>query len=184
MGGVRKKQGWYPDSKRIEVTTLYAALGNVVRCAELAKIPECTIRSWKKQPWFVDLLREIREENNDKLDAKFTQILEKSLDLVEDRLDNGDPHVLRDGTIIRKPVAIRDLSIVNAISVDKRQILRKEPTTIAAVGGSIDEKLNKLAQAFTALANKQEIQPVEEPAIEDVEFEEVTEGEAPPTEPT
>ena len=46
-----------------------------------------------------------------------------------DRLENGDYHVLKDGTLIRKPINYRDLSVGAAIAYDKRCLGRGDPTS-------------------------------------------------------
>lgn len=161
-----------PDTKRIEVATLYACLGSVNKVAELSGVNQTTIRDWRKQEWFVQLLDEIRNENNDKIDVKFTETINKSLDLISERLDNGDPHVTKTGEIIFVPVKIRDLALVSAINVDKRQILRNKPTAITQQQAvPVLDKLDQLAKAFTELANKKEIPVPQE--ITDVEYTEV-----------
>lgn len=161
-----------PDTKRIEVATLYACLGNVNRVAELAGVSSSTVREWRKEEWFVKLLDEIRNENNDKIDVKFTETIGTALDLIGERLENGDSYVTKTGEIIKVPVKIRDLALVAAINIDKRQILRNKPTAITQQQVTpVVDKLDELAKAFTALANKKEIVVPQE--IVDVEYTEV-----------
>lgn len=163
------------DEKRIEAATLYAVLGHIAKVAELTGLHETTIRAWRKEEWFVKLLDEIRNENNDKIDVKFTETIAKSIDLISKRLDDGDPYVTKSGEIINVPVKIRDLALVAAINIDKRQILRNKPTAITQQQATpVLDKLDQLAQAFTALANKKEI--VVPQTIEDVEYEDVVES--------
>lgn len=149
------ERGIYPEEKRIEAVTIYAATGHFGKTAELTKVPEHLIRQWRKQDWFKELLNEVRAENNEKLDAKFTEIVEKSLEQLVDRVENGDYHVLRDGSTVRKPIAAKDLSLVAAINVDKRQLLRGEPTSrsesVDKVVGPV-ERLENLAKTFEDLA--------------------------------
>lgn len=150
------ERGIFPDEKKIEAVTMYAITGHFGRTSELTSIPEYTLRQWRKQEWFQDLLKEIRVENNEKIDAKFTDIVDKSLDQLTDRVTNGDFHVLRDGTLIRKPITAKDLSLVAAINIDKRQLLRGEPTSRSESVGTIEEKavsrLENLAKTFEDLA--------------------------------
>src|SRR5437016_2993532 len=54
------EKGIYPEEKRIEAVTLFAATGNFSMVAELSKIPEHLVRSWRKTEWFQALLHEIR----------------------------------------------------------------------------------------------------------------------------
>lgn len=149
-------KGIYPEEKRIEAVTIYAATGNFGITAELSKVPETTIRSWRREEWFSDLLNEIRQENNDKIDQKFNDIIDGALDQLQDRVINGDHKVLKDGKIVRVPINARDLSIVAAINVDKRQLLRGLPTSRSESTSKIEDKqvdrLERLAETFENLA--------------------------------
>lgn len=157
-GGLTAKgieKGMYPEEKKIEVVTVYATTGNAELTEELTKVSVPTIKKWKKEAWFQNYLQEIREENGQKLDAFFTRIAEKALQAVEDRIANGDFHVTRDGDVIRKPMSGKDLSLVTAINIDKRQLLRGEPTSRSeSVGGNLPvvTKLENLAKTFEDLA--------------------------------
>lgn len=159
FGGLKAKgieKGIYPEEKRIEAVTVYAATGNFRTTSELTKVPEHTVRAWRRQEWFLSLLNEIRNENNDKIDIKFTEIMDTALDQLQDRLVNGDHKVLKDGSVVRVPVTARDLSIVAAINTEKRQLLRGLPTSRSESVSKEDEKqvgrLEKLAETFENLA--------------------------------
>ena len=69
------KKGYYSDKERIEVVALYAATGSVRRVADLTRVSEGAIRGWLKEPWFHELLEEIRDENDHLIDAKFNEII-------------------------------------------------------------------------------------------------------------
>ena len=171
--GITKKQGWYPDEKRIEVVSLYACIGNPNDISSLTGVPVGTIQTWRRESWFRELLEEIRDENNEKLDAKFTQIVEKAQDLIQDRLENGDFVVTKLGELIRKPINARDLALVGAITVDKRQIIRNKPTSIQEQQVTpVLGRLEQLAETFKSLANKKELKLIAS-EIEDIEFVEV-----------
>lgn len=166
------EKGIYPEETRIRACTLFAALGKVQEVSELADVPAKTINAWRKTQWWRDLLLEIREENNELLDAKLSEALELSLNLIIDRLKEGDFAFNKKGELVRKPVGIRDLSLVNAISVDKRQLLRGLPTSrTESVSGS---NLDKLAEAFTKLANARKLNAVQESGTKEVDVREQT----------
>jgi hypothetical protein len=163
MTGIKKREGWYPDEKRIEVASLFACLGDAVVVGELAKVPPATVKTWRNQDWFKTLLEEIRDENNQKLDAKFTEIVQKCQEQILDRLEHGDCVLLRDGTEVRKKINAKELALVGAITVDKRQIIRNKPTSISQSvnsEGISDDKLKQLAKTFIELVNKQEIKTI------------------------
>lgn len=158
QGLVRKgmERGIYPEKKKLEAVGLYAALGQVKKVAEIAKVPVHTIQNWRKQQWFQDCLREIREENNEKLDAKFTEIIEEALEQVTDRVRNGDFTQNAKGEVVRRPISAKDLSLVVAINYDKRALGRGDPTSRTEQTGNVTEKtvdrLEKLAETFENLA--------------------------------
>lgn len=163
------ERGIYPENKYLEAVSLFACTGSVGKVAELTKIPEHTIRRWSKEQKFKDILREIREENNEKIDAKFTEIIEKAADLVLDRLENGDFHWdNKNSELVRRPISAKDLSLVTAINMDKRQLIRGEPTSRTETV-SVDQRLGNLAEQFTKLANQFKHAPKLEPVI-DVEY--------------
>ena len=146
----------YPEQKRIEVVVLYACVGDPEQVSKLSSVPVFTIKKWRKEDWFKDLLREIREENNDKIDVQFTEIVEKTLVQVMDRLENGDHVQNYKGDLQRKPISAKDLGYLLSINLDKRQTLRGEPTTRTEVVEKLQEKqvdrLEKLAETFENLA--------------------------------
>lgn len=155
-------KGIYSEAKRQEAAVLFAALGSYKRVSELSGVPMSTVKTWRQEGWFQDLLNEVRDENNEAVDAKFTEIVHKSLDCIVDRLDNGDfVWNSKTGKLDRKPVSARDLSLVSAINVDKRQLLRGLPTSRSETSVSKQDfdRLEKLKATFEALANKTRPQP-------------------------
>ena len=154
--GIATKPGWYPDEKRIEVATLFAVTGSKTRVEALTGVPRATVARWIREDWFKDLLEAIRAENDQLLDAKMTEIVVKALDQVEDRVENGDTVILKDGTPVRRPMTGKDLSIVQAIQIDKRQLLRGKPTsrTEQISNQTVEKKLLDLAENFRKLANR------------------------------
>lgn len=168
------ERGIFPEIKRVEAATTYAVTGSAPHVAELTGIPEATIRSWRKQEWFQAILKEVWSENNELLNTKLTNSIQKAQDLLDDRLDNGDTKVLKDGTLVRVPISGKDLSLITAINFDKRQILRGEPTSRSETvgpGEKVVSKLEQLAETFKALANKTR-KPLEGEVV-DAEFVEV-----------
>lgn len=160
------EKGIYPEEKRIEVTTLYAATGNIKQVSEFTGVPVGTIKNWRKQIWFYELLKEIREENNEKIDANFNEIIEQALFQLLDRVKNGDFVFNAKMELVRRPLTGKDLSLVAAINIDKRQLLRGEPTSRSEAVRGEDEKgltrIEKLAETFENLAKHGQIQTIEQ----------------------
>lgn len=158
-GGLVRKgmdRGVYSEKKKMEVVGLYAAVGNLKKVSELTSVPEYYIKKWRKEAWFNMFLDEIRAENQDKIDAMFSDIIEKSLESIQDRVANGDYVMNFKGDLIRRPLPAKDLGYLAAINVDKRQVLRGEPTSRQEVIEKLPEKqlsrLEKLAETFENLA--------------------------------
>jgi hypothetical protein len=154
----RKQHKWYSPDKKAEVVTAYLALGNAHLVEALTKVPSGTIRSWKTEQWWKDIEATIRDEENLALDSKLTRVVGKTLDLLEDRLENGDfMYDPKKGQLIRKPVNANDLNKIASDSFDRRQVLRtkreeKEVNTV-----NISDHLVALAEQFVKIAkSKQE----------------------------
>lgn len=144
--------GWWPDKKKIEVVTAWMSLGSIPLASATTGVPIETIRTWRRMPWWADMVQNIKDEDNQELDTKFTKIVRKTLDVIEDRIDNGnfqlDP---KTGRVVRVPVNLRDTHRVMSDLVDKRRVLRNEPTQITSVEG-VNDKLAKLATQFAEFA--------------------------------
>ena len=173
---IEGKRGWWSEKKRVEALTIFAATGHFGETERLTGVPHHTIRSWLKEEWALKILDEIRAENDQAIDAKFTQVIGTANELLLDRLQNGDEKVLKDGSKIKVAVPAKDLAIITAINIDKRQLLRGKPTSRSE---SISEsgRLQKLESMFLKLANRQVGKPQE---IQDVEYTEVVEDESEP----
>lgn len=148
--------GWWPEKKKIEVVTAWMTLGSVPQASALTGVPMNTIRHWRKMPWWKEMEQQIKDEDNQELDAKFSKIIKKTIDTIEDRIENGnfqfDP---KTGRVMRIPVNLRDTHRVLSDLVDKRKVIRNEPTTVSSVDG-VNDRLVKLASQFAefALGNK------------------------------
>lgn len=148
---------------------MYAVTGNKTLVESLTGVSREVIGRWAREEWFQQLLDAVRAENDHAIDVKQTQIVSKALDQIEDRVENGDFHVLKDGQVIRKPMGGKDLSLVTAINIDKRQLLRGKPTSRTETTNvkSVEDKLEELATNFRRIANRQ---PVKELDVADAEI--------------
>lgn len=157
---LKKKHGWWPDEKRIEVASLYAA--GVVSSRDLAKltgVPDTAIRTWRTQDWWVELLEQIHASVDNDTVSKLTKIVDHSLEVIQDRLINGDYiYNKKNGEIARRPVSMRDATIVAATIVDKRQLLRGKPTS-RSEKITVDARLSKLAEEFARFTKSIDVTP-------------------------
>lgn len=146
-------EGNYTDKEKLNAVTTYLTLGSIELTAAVLKIAPRTLWYWKRSEWWNELVNEIKKEDRLVISSKLRKILDRSWDIVEDRLKNGD-FVLnqKTGEIIRKPVALKDASKVAFDSANLFDKLDKQEHFVVATD-QIEDKLNKLADAFTKLAN-------------------------------
>jgi len=141
----------YTDIHRRKAIGIYVVTGNYSATAKQSNIPRTTINEWSKTEWWLNEVDEVRHEKQDELDAQITGSIHKAFKKVDDRLENGDAYVKKDGTLGYKPVSCRDSATVGGIMYDKRALLRNMPTNITATTDS--HKLLKLQQQFEQLAH-------------------------------
>lgn len=162
----------YTDKEKMNAVCVFAVAGNSRRVAEITKIPEATIRAWKMTEWWNEIATRILVEQDEELDTKLTALVDKAVGQVNDRLENGNyVYNPKLDKLIRKPVDAKELAIVTAISIDKRQLLRGQPTArVEKI--SQDERLLKLSEQFKHFAKAKEVVQVEQTVDEIEEFEE------------
>lgn len=156
MAERKKKQKNYrlrSDYAKIEVVKSYIALGgNLQLTAASVGIPLRTLESWKASAWWKNLVNELKKAEKLELSAKTKLIIERSMDLLADRLENGDAYVdMKTGEVRRKPVGAVVLHQIAKDMIDRKNILDKafEEKVIET---SKDDKLAALAERFAKLA--------------------------------
>jgi hypothetical protein len=181
-GKIQGKRSHFTDKEKLKAVCTYAVAGNARRVAEITGIPEGTIRGWKTTEWWNEAMTRIIVEQDDELGTKLTNLVNKAVSEVNDRLDNGNyVYNPKLDKLIRKPVDAKELAIVTAISIDKRQLLRGLPTS-RTENVSQTERLTKLQEQFKQFVTAKEVKQVaQEDEVEEVEiFDEEEQEEAEP----
>lgn len=170
----RHRTNWWPEDVKIEVATLWAATKDYDTVSKLAKVPVGQIKKMMTEPWWQHVVDKVRKEKNDVLDEKITQALDKTVDIVLDRLQNGETQYYhKTGEYIKVPVKIREIAQMSAHMFTQRQLIRGEATTRTEVS-TTEQKLAKMKETFEALANSKGINPKAE--IIESEAEEIENG--------
>ena len=157
----------FPVEKRIEVVTKYLALGNMRLVSELTGVSYQLCRDWKTMPWWKELENEIRASRTLALDNKLAKIVDKSLDTIADRLDNGDVVFdQKSGTVVRKEVSLKDATKVATDLMTRQAVLQKQEKeeVVQQSTSTIQDQLRMLAMEF-AKFNKTNTGPVEDAKI-------------------
>ncbi len=140
----------YTDEERRSVIADYVVTGNIARTAVMHNMPEQTIRDWTKSEWGVELCVEIRDQKGEELDANLTKLIDAAFEQAQDRVENGDIRLLKDGTLKRVPMGGYQLVISGATAYDKRQLHRNQPTSISGNTGD----MRALADEFAKLSDE------------------------------
>lgn len=118
-------------------------------------VPRGTIRQWKLQQWWKDLVEDIRNEEDTELDVKLSKVINKSLDAVTDRIENGDfMFDSKAGKFRRKPIHMRDALQAVTQVYDKRNLLRGKPTSRVEKHSTSDNLANLAAEFAKFAASK------------------------------
>jgi len=162
----------WPMEIKIQVVSQYLVLGNMALVSAVTKVPHQLIRAWKGQPWWKDVEAQVRATENLQMDNKLSKIVDKALDAVLDRVENGEYfYDQKLSQIKRKPANLRDVAKVSVEILSKRELLRGNATERKEVTQvSVDEQLKALALEFARWQNP----TIQKPTI-DVEMVEVLE---------
>jgi hypothetical protein len=166
----------WSEKKKNEALAYFVACGSLAETSRQCVVPYDTVKYWSRSDWWKDRINDIRSEDYNRLDSKLTKALDKALDQVMDRIENGDEVFdSRTGGTIRVGAKLRDLNAAFNGLMDKRQLIRKQPTKIVEQQ-STAHQLQNLANQFAAFVSGK---PVKE-TIDQVAYMEgdlVEEGE-------
>lgn len=165
--------GHWKESKKIETVTTYLSTGSNAETSRLVGVPIDTLNRWKTQPWWKEFIEKIRQDEEQQLDNKLSKVVDKALDNLLDRIENGEfIYDQKTGRVIRTPAKLRDLNAAFNNVIDKRQLLRKQPTKIVEQQGTATQ-LQALAESFAKFVNKQ----IKEPEMPYIASETVQQNE-------
>ena len=104
-------------------------------------------------------MTEIQSGENQKTDNKMSRVIEKTLDMLVSRIEEGDyQYDQKTGRLVKVPLKARDLERVVGGLFDKRQLIRKQPTNIKASDLGQADRLAQLATQFAQLVG-QKVEP-------------------------
>lgn len=162
------KNTTWPKEKKLQAVAQYLALGNMKLVEATTGVNYGLLRQWKLQPWWSEFEKEIRNTENVQLDNKLTKIVDKSLEAVADRLENGEAvWDSKTGSIVRKPVNLRDSAKVATDLLTKRELLRGNATSrTEAAAIPMTDQLKLLAAEFARMTTGKPIEVIDVDAVE------------------
>lgn len=163
-------RGWWSEKKKLEALSIYMATGSITMAATQSNVPFETVKSWARSDWWKERVKEIQNEEYDKLDSKLSKVLDKALDSVMDRIENGeymyDP---KTGKTKLMPAKLRDLNTAFNSLMDKRQLIRRQPTKIVeqtTTALQLKELAEQFSQFVTGKEKKESFNEVVDKTIE------------------
>lgn len=148
----------WSDSQKIEAVTTWLATGNMALTAAALNIPHITVRQWKGKPWWNEMVKDIRSEENLQLDAKLSKVVAKATDQLLDRVENGDfQYDQKTGKLVRKPISARDAAKVTTDMIDRRELLQGKKEAHIDNARKIEDRLLKLADEFSRFARAKDV---------------------------
>lgn len=88
--------------------------------------------------------------------STFNRIAHVALGYCLERLNKGDPHVLRDGRIVYKEVSAKDAAAIASLAIERRKQIEEELGANPEVQKQALQKLNSIADALGRLAKHHE----------------------------
>lgn len=154
---------WSDKSKAVQ---LYMLNGNMRIVSEAMEIPYDTLSDWKHSDWWPQLVEELRAAKRAKTGVKLSNIIETSLEVVQDRLENGD-FILNNktGKLERRQVSLRDAAAVTNNLLTRQLQMEEIADKMENTKATVQETLTMLAKEFQKM-NKQK----QKSLATDVEF--------------
>lgn len=136
---------------KLKLISLYLQYGSLRKASiELGLHYQMTSK-WKKEPWFKKAIAELKKQKRAERNTKIDKIIDKSLNAVEDRIDNGDYiYDQKTGEVVRKPVSLKEVRgvandllqrqlMIEKAAVDEQHMLNDQ---------KVKEQLSFLQQEF------------------------------------
>lgn len=144
--GSQDNKRTYTEQDRLAALAIVAETGNGKLAARQTGIPPSTVAGWVRQAEEDQTLDRLRAAVRYRLGHAYVDTAERALQVLQQRLDTGDPHVLRDGRIIYRPILARDAVMIASICTDKHALIT------GGLSGSrhVDRSLAALADSLVS----------------------------------
>ena len=135
--------------KRMDAVARYMLLGNMRVVSEQVGVTYNQLVEWKRSPWWPEMVETIRRQKKGKTNQSITKIIEQSLDVIEDRLENGD-FIMNNktGEIVRKPVGVREATTIAHQLLQRQQAIEELEAKLSSSEDTVQETLSLLAKEF------------------------------------
>lgn len=157
-----EKHTHYTEEQKRLAVSCYLASGSYEKAEKLCGVKWQTIAQWKNRTpdWWDETVASLNAEMEEQYRAGWRGVLSKSLDVMQDRLENGNHQLIQfkgaDGKVEtrleRVPVPAKDAVVIGGIAADKLRVSMGLPNRITGKVEDNDrlDELRKLAEASRA----------------------------------
>lgn len=158
--------GTFSAEERLHVLNTWFIKGrSPIETKKYTGIALDTLYDWMKSDWWRDSLRAVKQEKQEQLDGGYTKILEQTLGVQSDRLENGDAKIVRKTIIseegvredsfevMRYPMKGKDAAVIGSIAYQNRALLRGDPTS-RTESISTEQLLDKIADRLAKVGEE------------------------------
>lgn len=142
----------YSESEKFKVVTTYIMLGTMTETSKETGVPYETIKSWKTQAWWPRMIAQVKGEENNKIAARYRNIILKTQERLLERVENGDVQLGKDGEQVLVPIKGRDLAVIAGIATQQVDRLDTEKQHEDSL--SVAERLTKIAEELVRMNGK------------------------------
>lgn len=145
---IEKGKHW-TDRDKLKVIAAFSVLGNATKVEEVTGVPANTINYWKTCPWWFEEMEKLRKSEDDTMISGYGRIMQKTIEQILNRIENGDVVILKNGEKTLKPISGKELAYISANATHARQKIRGEAIDNAVKQITMQERLQKLNEEFT-----------------------------------
>lgn len=177
VNSIDKPNNVYSPDQKMAAAAEYYLTGSSEKAAKNlgGTIPGRTIRYWiANDALFKSHYEEMLEANQQESQAKYRDIIQKGLDALADRIENGNRkverielqdedgkpkvdergRVCRESVEYREPMTSKDLTYTTGIMIDKYRVSLGQPSRITKAAQSQDDLLNTFRQIASEFDHK------------------------------
>ena len=154
LGELHENTVKYTPEDKIAAATAFIVTGEYQKASRLCGIHPDAIRYWRNTAgWWGELVAILKKQKQDEIDGAITGVLHNAVGVIADKLENGEEVVGKNGVVVHKMPALRDVVMALGILFDKRQLLRGDPTS-RSVNNSTTDTLKKIQSQFEDMARQ------------------------------
>jgi hypothetical protein len=148
-------KGWWDEKKKLEVLQTYILLGNLRLSAANNNVPEITARQWKASQWWKDNEDELRRGSKLQLSAKLTDLVNKAMVTLADRIENGDFMLNRiSGEWVRKPISADHATKITTQLIDRTLAVEKAAKPEKVTDEGLEARMIKIRAELVSFAKR------------------------------